>query len=60
MAFENDTNMGRVQKMVETLALIQKSALCNRATQNRDPAMADRVLASDLFLRLGELEDAHA
>ncbi len=31
MAFENDTNAGRVQKMVETLALIQKSALSNRA-----------------------------
>ncbi|WP_420013164.1 hypothetical protein [Tateyamaria sp.] len=30
MAFENDTNTGRVQKMVETFALIQKSALSNR------------------------------
>jgi hypothetical protein len=30
MAFENDTNAGRVTKMVETLALIQKSALSNR------------------------------
>lgn len=28
--------------------------------KDRDRAMADRVLASDLFLRLGELEDAHA
>lgn len=34
MAFENDTNAGRVQKMVETLALIQKSALSNRADAN--------------------------
>ena len=31
MAFENDTNAGRVQKMIETLALIQNSALSNRA-----------------------------
>lgn len=31
MAFENDTNRGRVQKMVETLALITKSAESNRA-----------------------------
>ena len=31
MAFENDTNAGRVQKMVETFGLIQKSAQSNRA-----------------------------
>jgi len=31
MAFENDTNAGRVKKMVETLALIQKSSQSNRA-----------------------------
>lgn len=31
MAFENDTNASGVQKMVETFALIQKSALSNRA-----------------------------
>lgn len=31
MAFENETNAGRVRKMVQTLALIQKSALSNRA-----------------------------
>ncbi|WP_432816576.1 hypothetical protein [Sulfitobacter sp. JB4-11] len=32
------------------------------ASKNKDRkrAMADRVLASDLFLRLGELEDSHA
>ncbi|MEP2031610.1 MAG: hypothetical protein ABJI96_23210 [Paracoccaceae bacterium] len=29
MAFENDTNAGRVQKMVEIFGLIQKSALSN-------------------------------
>lgn len=28
--------------------------------KDRDRAMPDRVLASDLFSRLGELEDAHA
>ena len=28
--------------------------------KDRNRAMADRVLASDLFLRLGELEDVHA
>lgn len=28
--------------------------------KDRDRAMKDRVLASDLFLRLGDLEDAHA
>ena len=140
MAFENDTNAGRVQRMVETLALIQKSALSNPAdpslllavlhsyslgkldlkrppfplsktdaggsrtanlfakpdlfvtilkardiaedpdsyplaerhaayhhlqaaaskNKDRERAMQDRVLASDLFLRLGELEEAHA
>lgn len=32
MAFENDTNRGRVKKMVETLALIVKSAESNRAS----------------------------
>lgn len=31
MAFENDTNRGRVLKMVETLQLILKSAQSNRA-----------------------------
>ncbi|KIN69882.1 hypothetical protein Z945_3774 [Sulfitobacter noctilucae] len=30
MAFENDTNTGRVAKMVESFALIQKSAKSNR------------------------------
>lgn len=39
MAFENDTNAGRVQKMVETLALIQKSALSNRADADAFKAM---------------------
>ena len=31
MAFENDTNTGRVLKLVEALALIEKSAKSNRA-----------------------------
>jgi hypothetical protein len=31
MAFQNDTNAGRVRKMVETFALIQKSAQSNNA-----------------------------
>ena len=35
----------------------QAAASKNKARQR---AMQDRVLASDLFLRLGELEDAHA
>lgn len=33
MAFENNTNMGRVEKMIETLRLIEKSAKANRATE---------------------------
>lgn len=32
MAFENNTNLGRVDKMIETLRLIEKSAIKNRAT----------------------------
>ena len=32
MEFENDTNRGRVQKMIETLGLIEKSAESNRAS----------------------------
>ncbi|WP_171181158.1 hypothetical protein [Ruegeria sp. HKCCD8929] len=32
MAFDNDTNRGRVQKMIYTLDLIRKSANSNRAT----------------------------
>lgn len=32
MAFENNTNLGRVDKMIETLHLIEKSATSNRAT----------------------------
>ncbi len=32
MAFENDTNTGRVQKMIEILGLIQKSAQSNQAS----------------------------
>lgn len=32
MAFENNTNLGRVEKMIETLRLIEKSATSNRAT----------------------------
>ena len=42
MAFENDTNAGRVQRMVETFALIQKSALSNPA----DPSLLLAVLHS--------------
>jgi hypothetical protein len=40
MAFENDTNIGRVQKMVETLQLILKSAQSNRAD---DEAIRDML-----------------
>ena len=32
MAFENDTNRGRVLKVLDTLALIEKSAESNRAS----------------------------
>ena len=39
MAFQNDTNTGRVQKMVETFALIQKSALSNRVDADALQAM---------------------
>ena len=39
MAFENDTNAGRVRKMVETLALIEKSATSNRADKAQVVAM---------------------
>ena len=39
MAFENDTNTGRVQKMIETFALIQKSALSNRVDAGALQAM---------------------
>ena len=39
MAFENDTNAGRVQKMVEIFGLIQKSALSNRADDAAMQAM---------------------
>lgn len=39
MAFENDANTGRVQKMVETFGLIQKSALSNRADDAAMQAM---------------------
>ncbi len=40
MAFENDTNLGRVQKMIETLQLILKSAQSNRAD---DDAIRDML-----------------
>ena len=39
MAFENDTNTCRVQKTVETFALIQKSALSNRVDADALQAM---------------------
>ena len=47
MAFENDTNLGRVQKMIETLQLIVKSAQSNRAD---DDAIRDllRPLTDEL------------
>lgn len=41
MAFENNTNLGRVEKMIETLRLIEKSATSNRAT----PAQIKALLA---------------
>ncbi len=47
MAFQNDTNRGRVQKMVETLALIGKSAAANRAS-NDDMADMLRPLTDAL------------
>ena len=40
MAFENDTNLGRVQKMIETLQLIVKSAHSNHAD---DEAIRDML-----------------
>lgn len=47
MAFENDTNLGRVKKMIETLQLIVKSAQSNRAD---DEAIRDllRPLTDEL------------
>ncbi len=39
MAFQNDTNTGRVAKMIETLRLIQKSAQSNRAADHEVAAM---------------------
>lgn len=40
MAFQNNTNTGRVQKMIGTFGLIQKSALSNRAD---DHALQDMM-----------------
>ena len=39
MAFENDTNAGRVQKMIETFGLIEKSDQSNRADDHALQAM---------------------
>lgn len=39
MAFENDTNRGRVLKVLDTLALIEKSAESNRASPEALTAM---------------------
>ena len=39
MAFENDTNRGRVLKILDVLALIEKSAESNRATPEALAAM---------------------
>ncbi|MFK7882347.1 hypothetical protein [Roseobacter sp.] len=71
MAFENNTNLGRVEKMIETLHLIEKSATANRATEAqiratlapliealaRERAKQDRVLSAALYLKLKETGD---
>lgn len=41
MAFENNTNLGRVEKIIDTLHLIEKSATSNKAT----PAQTKALLA---------------
>lgn len=54
MAFKNDTNAGRVQKMVETLALIEKSARSNRAGKAEVAAML-QPLSQALAALTGEM-----
>lgn len=49
MGFENDTNRGRVQKMIETLHLISKSAQSNRASEDEVNEMI-RPLLDELDL----------
>lgn len=44
MAFENDTNTGRVRKMIESFALIQKSALSNQADAQAVQAMLSPLI----------------
>lgn len=44
MAFDNDTNRGRVQKMLEMLALIRKSAESNNAGEDEMIAMLQPLL----------------
>ena len=51
MAFENDTNTGRVRKMIETFALIQKSALSNQADSEVVQAMLGPLI--DTLTRAG-------
>ena len=46
MAFENDTNTGRVAKMVESFALIQKSAKSNRADADTLGVMMRPLIAA--------------
>lgn len=54
MAFENDTNAGRVQKMVETFGLIQKSARSNQA----EPAAMQAMMRplTDVLTRAGVVD----
>lgn len=44
MAFQNDTNKGRVQKIMEILDLIEKSANSNRASVEERLALLEPVL----------------
>lgn len=45
MAFENDTNTGRVEKMIDILGLITKSATSNRASDDQVREMLKPLVA---------------
>lgn len=45
MSFDNNTNHGRASKIVETLALIEKSATSNKATTEEVATMLAPVVA---------------
>ena len=53
MAFDNDTNRGRMQKILDLLGLIEKSAQSNRAAQEDLAEMlaplTERLTSADLL-----------